>query len=177
MKSESIKYTVRPETIEDHTLIHTINDQAFGQPEEGLLIRALRKRPDFIPSLSLVAEVNGTPIGHILFTRIEIKSENRSFGSLALAPMAVLPEYQKKGAGTALVKGGIEKARQLGFESVIVLGHPKYYPRFGFKPASIWSIQAPFEVPEEAFMALELVQGALEGIEGTVAYPDEFQDV
>lgn len=177
MKSESIKYHIRPETIEDHSLIDTINDRAFGQPDEGFLIRAMRKRSDFIPALSLISEVNGTPIGHILFTRIAIRSDNKSNVSLALAPMAVLPEYQKKGIGTAMVKAGIEKARQLGFKSVIVLGHPKYYPRFGFKPASLWSIKAPFEAPDEAFMALELVQGGLEAISGTVAYPEEFQEI
>ncbi|MGI9544238.1 MAG: GNAT family N-acetyltransferase [Cyclobacteriaceae bacterium] len=177
MKPASFKCDIRSETPEDYTLIDTINDEAFGQPDEGLLIRALRKRSDFIPDLSLVAWVKGNPIGHVLFTPIEIHSGEKSFGSLALAPMAVRPQYQKKGVGTALVAAGIEKARQLGFKSIIVLGHPKYYPRFGFRPASLWSIKAPFEVSDDAFMALELTKEGLEGIHGTVAYPEEFQEV
>jgi len=177
MSSAPIPCHIRPEVPKDYPLIDAINTEAFGQHNESLLIRALRKRSDFDPRLSLVAEVNGNPIGHILFTPIDIQSPNISFGSLALAPMSVLPKYQKRGIGTSLIKAGIAQARQLGFKSIIVLGHAKYYPKFGFEPASSRSIKAPFEVPDEAFMALELIKSGLEGVSGTVVYPEEFQEV
>ena len=169
--------SIRSEKPEDYSIIDAINDQAFKQPDEGVLIRKLRKTPGFIPELSLVALENDVLVGHILFTPIEIHSKQNTFKSLALAPMAVLPSYQHKGIGTALVKEGLSQARSLGFRSVIVLGHPKYYPRFGFQPASQWSITAPFEVPDTAFMALELTKGGLSGVSGKVVYPQEFQDV
>jgi predicted N-acetyltransferase YhbS len=91
--------------------------------------------------------------------------------------MAVLPEYQKKGIGLQLVEEGLKRARKLGFKSVIVLGHAAYYPRFGFEPAGKWGIRPPFEVPDDAFMALELVRDGLKDIQGTVEYPPEFNDV
>ena len=97
--------------------------------------------------------------------------------SLALAPMAVIPEFQKQGIGTKLIKKGIEQAKELGFDSIVVLGHKEYYPKFGFIRASNWSIKCPFEVPDEAFMAIELTERAFEDKAGTVKYPDEFMEV
>ena len=91
--------------------------------------------------------------------------------------MAVIPEYQRKGIESKLIKKGIEKAKELGFDSIIVLGHEDYYPKFGFERASKWNIRCPFEVPDEAFMAIELTEKALEGKAGTVKYPDEFMEV
>jgi predicted N-acetyltransferase YhbS len=93
---------------------------------------------------------------------------------LALAPVSVVPEHQNKGIGSALISESLKIAKEIGFKSVIVLGHDKYYPRFGFKPASTWGIKAPFDVPDEFFMALELGDGALEDISGTVVYSKEF---
>jgi len=89
--------------------------------------------------------------------------------------MSVLPEYQNRGIGTELVKSGLEKSGEFGFESVIVLGHEKYYPRFGFKPASNWNIKSPFPVPDEAFMAIELIPNALTEVNGAVIYPKEYE--
>jgi len=137
----------------------------------------LRKTKKFNPGLSLVAEVQGRIVGHILFYPIEIRSEDKVFPSLALAPMAVLPEYQRQGIGSQLVEEGLKKARKLGFSSVIVLGHAAYYPRFGFEPAGKWGIQPPFEVPDDVFMALELVRDGLKDIQGTVEYPPEFKSL
>ena len=117
---------------------------------------------------------NGT-IGHILFSRIKIIGSS-VFETLALAPMAVLPEFQRQGVGSALIKKGTIIAKELGFDSIIVLGHEDYYPGFGFKRASEWDIKCPFEVPDEAFMAIELNDRALEGKAGTVKYPDEFME-
>jgi predicted N-acetyltransferase YhbS len=168
---------IRPEMIEDYTSITEVNDQAFGQKNEGRLIIALRKNQEFIPELSLVAGFGGRVVGHILFYPIKIKANDVSHYSLALAPMAVLPEYQKRGIGSQLVKEGLKRTRRLGFKSVIVLGHAAYYPRFGFEPAGKWGIRPPFEVPDDVFMALELVRDGLKDIQGTVAYPPEFNYV
>jgi len=111
-----------------------------------------------------------------MFTKLVIKSDEKEHESLALAPASILPAYQKQGVGTALIHEGLKIARKLGFKSVIVLGHPMYYPRFGFKPASTWGIKAPFNVSDNVFMALELENGGLNGVKGTVVYREEFLD-
>lgn len=168
---------VRQETDKDYRGITNVNNLGFGQKNEGQLILRLRKTKKYIPDLSLVAEIEGRIVGHILFYPIEIKSDDQVFPSLALAPMAVLPEYQKQGIGSRLVEEGLKKARKLGFKSVIVLGHAAYYPRFGFEPASRWSIRSPFDVPDDVIMALELVKDGLKDVQGTVEYPPDFNDV
>ena len=168
---------VRQEIDKDYRGITNVNNLGFGQKNEGQLILRLRKTKKYIPELSLVAEIEGRIVGHILFYPIEIRSEAKVFPSLALAPMAVLPEFQRQGIGGQLVEEGLKKARKLGFKSVIVLGHAAYYPRFGFEPAGKWGIRPPFEVPDDAFMALELVKDALKDIQGTVEYRPEFNEV
>jgi putative acetyltransferase len=168
---------IRPEMSEDYSSITEVNDLAFSHKNEGRLILALRKTREFVPELSLVAVVGGRVVGHILFYPIKIKTNDVNHTSLALAPMAVLPEYQKKGIGSQLVREGLKRAPKLGLKSVIVLGHAAYYPRFGFEPAGKWGIRPPFEVPEGVFMALELVKDGLKGIQGIVEYPPEFNDV
>jgi predicted N-acetyltransferase YhbS len=164
---------IRREKEEDFNNIYEINKQAFDQKDESELIERIRAGKNFIPELSLVAEENGKIIGHILFSKIKIIGK-KEFESLALAPMAVLPTYQNQGIGAKLIKEGLKKARKLGFDSVIVLGHKNYYPRFGFERASRWNIKCPFEVPDEAFMAIELNVGALKERSGIVEYPREF---
>ena len=168
---------IRAETPEDYIVIEKVNDLAFEQKVEGFLVKKLRMDAAFVPGLSLVAELDGSVIGHILFTKIEIEGAHASFDSLALAPMSVLPAHQSKGIGSALVNEGLKKAKGLGFKSVIVLGHQRYYPRFGFKPASQWNIKCPFPVPDAAFMGLELMPGALEKVSGTVIYAPPFSEV
>lgn len=170
---------LREEEASDYKKVFEINFAAFKQENESKLINALRNNFDvFIPELSIVAELNKEIVGHILFTKIQIKNaEGIVFESLALAPMAVLPDFQNLGIGTRLVAHGLEKAKQLNFKSVIVLGHENYYPKFGFKPAHLWNIKAPFEVPLNYFMAIELQQDSLKNISGTVIYPKEFEIV
>jgi putative acetyltransferase len=169
---------IRPERPEDGPGIFLVNEQAFGRPDEAILVDVLRKGAAFIPGLSLVAEVGGSLVGHILFSRISIVQEDGlEQPSLALAPMAVLPEWQGKGIGSALVREGLRLAAEAGHLSVVVLGHQHYYPRFGFEPASRWHIRPPFDVPDAAFMVLALQPGALEGVAGTVQYPPAFDEV
>lgn len=172
-----MKLIIRTERKEDYSRITEVIDLAFMQKQEGRLVEKLRKNPDFIPELSLVAEFENQIVGHILFFPIEIKSTNVQFPSLALAPMSVVPEYRRKGVGKRLVSEGLKRAKRMGFKSVIVLGHSEYYPKFGFVPASKWNIKAPFSVPDNVFFAIELAEGGLKGVSGTVEYPEEFNDV
>lgn len=169
---------IRPETPADYSAITQINDLAFGQPSEGKLVENLRKNPKFIPELSLVAEINGKIAGHILFFPVVIKLENgEEKETISLAPVAVSPEFQRKGIGSKLIQEGIKACQQLEYDSIMVLGHPEYYPKFGFKQANMRGIKDPFGAPAEAFMALELKQGALERACGVVEYPGEFLEV
>jgi predicted N-acetyltransferase YhbS len=172
-KSDNMKIKIRPETRSDIKAIGQVNDLAFGQADEGLIVEKLRRNPAFVKELSFVALFNGEVVGHILFFPVSIRGEHAASPSLALAPMSVLPELQNMGIGGQMVKAGLEAAKQLGFKSVIVLGHKEYYPRFGFVPASRYGIKAPFDVPDEAFMALELQPGGLSDVSGTVQYPPE----
>ncbi len=168
---------IRSETENDYGEITKINDLAFGQSEEGLLVEKLRLNPNFIKDLSLVAEIDKKVIGHILFFPIKIEKGETTFDSLALAPMSVLPEFQKKGVGSKLVSKGLKATEKFGHKSVIVLGHENYYPKFGFVPTSKWKIKSPFEVPDEVFMAIELKEDDLKGVSGVVKYPKEFDEV
>ncbi len=168
---------IRPEKIKDYTAIHEVNELAFGGRAEADLIEALRKTDSFIPELSLVAVRNGEVIGHILFSPIVIKSKERVISALALAPMAVHPKFQNQGVGTKLIRRGHEDCRRLGYKVVVVIGHPGYYPRFGFLPARDKGLQVPFPVPDEAFMVLEFVPGALEATQGEIIYPPAFEKV
>jgi len=169
--------TVRQELKEDYSRIKAINNQAFGQEDESRLVEKLRKRDQFIPELSLVAETNETVIGHILFYPVKINSSNQKHTTLSLGPMSVPPEYQKKGIGGMLINEGLKRAKDFRFRSVIVVGHPEYYPKFGFTKASKWSIKVPFEVPDEVFMALEIVEGELQDKSGIIEYPAEFMEM
>ena len=152
---------IREEEKNDYDEIKKINDLAFGQENEGKMIEVLRETLDYNLKLSLVAEIKNKIVGYISFYPIIIKNEKEEFTVLSLAPMAVRPEYQNKGIGSKLVKRGIEVGREYGFGAVIVVGHPKYYPRFGFKPASNWGIKLPFDVPDNVFLALELNENTL----------------
>jgi putative acetyltransferase len=172
-----MKINIRHETINDYLGIKQVNDLAFGQPNEGLLVEKLRLNTNYIEKLSLVAEYNDRIIGHILFFPIKVQDDSKYHDSLALAPMSVTPEFQNKGIGGQLICKGLEIAAQLGFKSVIVLGHKDYYPRYGFVPASKWRIKAPFELPDEVFMAMELEKDGLKEVSGVVEYPEEFEEV
>jgi putative acetyltransferase len=166
--------TIRPETAEDYAAIREVNLLAFGQEIEPRLVEALRESPDFIPGLSLVAVEGSQVVGHILFSPVVIETKDGSVPALTLAPLAVRPEFQNQGIGSQLVRRGIERCRTLGHRIVVVVGHPTYYPRFGFSPARARGLEAPFPVPDEAFMVLELAPGALDGVAGVVRYSPPF---
>ena len=166
--------TIRKETPEDTLAVRYINKQAFGRDVEPDLIDKLRKRRGFV--LSLVAVEENRVVGHILFTPITIESESASVTAVALGTMSVLPEHQRQDIGSQLVRAGLEELKKDRHEIVIVIGHPEYYPRFGFSPASKYGINCEFEVPDEVFMALELSEGALDKVSGTVKYQPEFSE-
>lgn len=162
---------IRKENIKDKNIIYSLIKEAFknethSDGDEPDLVNRLRNSKNYIPELSLVAIVDESIIGYIMFTKILIENEDKKFESLALAPLAVLPDCQNKGIGSKLISKGLEIAKNLGYKSVIVLGSETYYPKFGIK--------APFEVPSPNFMAIELEESALKDVFGTVVYAKEF---
>jgi putative acetyltransferase len=165
------RFLVRPEVTADHEAIRHVNRLAFGQDDEARLVDALRDGGYL--RLSLVAERAGRVAGHILFSDLPIITEAGTIFALALAPMAVLPECQKQGIGSALVRTGLEECRQQGRKIVVVVGHPHFYPRFGFSSKLAASLTSPFS-GRDSFMALELAPGALEGVAGRVQYAPPF---
>jgi putative acetyltransferase len=166
---------VRDEKPEDLPAIHEVNEKAFGQAAEANLVDALRANGKVL--LSLVAVQDNKVVGHILFSPVVIESERETFAAVGLAPLAVLPEYQNQGIGSRLVRAGLDECRKALYESVVVLGHPEYYPRFGFTPASKHGIKSEYDVRDEVFMIIELREGALLGRTGIVKYQPEFKEV
>ena len=168
---------IRPERPDDCAAIERVNRLGFGQENEARLVAAIRHAESFAPALSLVAVRADTVVGHILFSPIQIESDHATTRALALAPMAVLPNLQRQGIGSDLVREGLKACHRLGHTIVVVVGHPDFYSRFGFTPAASHGIQAPFPVPDEAFRVLALVRGSLDGVCGVVRYPAAFDDV
>jgi putative acetyltransferase len=150
--------------------IRAVNEAAFGRRDEADLVDNLRTGAAVLASL--VAEIEGRIVGHILFSRMWIESSSSSLEAVALAPLAVLPERQRQGIGGELIRHGLDLLRHRSEKIVIVLGHPDYYPRFGFSTEKARSLESPF--PREAFMAMELSPSALDGVCGTVRYPAAF---
>lgn len=174
--------TIRTEENRDYKSVSKLIEQAFKDVEysdhkEHFLVERLRKSEAFVPELSMVAEVDGQLVGYVLLTRIKITNEHtQPATSLALAPIAILPAYQGKGIGGELILTIHEKAKALGFTSVVLLGHEDYYPRFGYKMAKEFGINLPFDVPDENCMVIELTENALQFVNGTVVYPKEFYE-
>jgi putative acetyltransferase len=161
---------VRLETPNDLPAIHSVNEAAFGQREEADLVDNLRSAG--VVLVSLVAEVNTRIVGHILFSRMSVETADGSILAAALAPVAVLPEHQRRRIGERLIREGLNMLREQGEHIAIVVGHPDYYPRFGFSTEKAHCLESPF--PAEAFMAIELSPGALDGVQGKVRYPAAF---
>jgi putative acetyltransferase len=165
---------IRPEQAADIGAVRAVNRAAFETDAEADLVDALREQAKTI--VSLVADDASSIVGHILFTPVTL-SGHAALRIMGLAPMAVLPAVQRRGIGSALVRAGLEQCAQLGCCAVIVLGHSKYYPRFGFTPASRFGITSEYDVPDEVFMALELEPGALRERSGTIRYHAAFANV
>ncbi len=172
MKSEDnvIVRGENTENSEERSVIHSINEVAFGSQNEADLVDKLRTEGAVL--VSLVAEIQQRIVGHILFCRMWIETTGGSVPAVALAPMAVLPEHQRRGIGGRLIRHGLNLLRERGEQIVIVVGHTNYYPRFGFSSGKALSLESSF--PQDAFMAMELSHGALEGIRGRVRYPPAF---
>ena len=162
---------IRPENESDVPAIRAVNLAAFDTALEADLVAALRLQAD--PVLSLVAEDEGTVVGHILFSPVTLDGDSR-LRIAGLAPMAVIPSRQRRGIGALLVRQGLEHCRHAGFTGCVVLGHAEYYPRFGFAPASRFGFRSEYEVPDDVFMAMELVPGALAGKSGMIRYHPAF---
>ena len=164
---------VRREGEADHDHIARLLTEAFAGPAEARLVDLLRASPAYVPELALVAEVDGVVAGHVLFTVVAVGE----IPALALAPMAVRPTHQRTGIGSALVRAGLERAEARPEAAVIVLGHPDYYPRFGFQRARAFGIEPPWpDIPDEAFLVRPL-PAYTEACRGVVVYPPAVDEV
>ena len=166
----ALEIVTRAEQPGDLEAIRTISRRAFGQDDEARLVDALRSQG--YVRLSLVADVAGQPVGHVLFSALPIETERGRVDSPGAAPVAVLPEFQNQGVGSQLIRHGLDECRRQGHGIVIVLGHPDYYGRFGFSAKLARPLDSPYA--GESFMALELIAGALAGLSGRVEYPPPF---
>ncbi len=163
---------IRTEKPEDVEAVRNVNIAAFGRENEANLVDRLRGMES---TFSFVAVQSDRIVGHILFSPVVVAGKcSSNLSILGLAPVAVLPEYQRQGIGTLLIQQGLEECRRSGFQAVVVLGHPDFYSRFGFIPASRKSLKCEYDVPDEAFMVLELESGSLQDCSGTVKYRSEF---
>lgn len=166
---------IRMETTEDGSAIRVVNRAAFGRAGEGELVDALRAAGAVI--CSLVADEAGEVVGHVLFSRAVLEDRGVHTAVAGLGPVAVLPVHQGRGVGSALIVAGLTICREKGYDLAVVLGHPAYYPRFGFRPARPLGIRWEHDAPEEAFMVMELQPGTLAGRRGIIRYRPEFDGV
>ena len=165
---------VRAEVADDFNAIDVVNLSAFQGEAEAQLVGDLRKSAGFIPDLSLVAELNGRIVGHVVLSKVQLKSGDKKKDILALGPMSVVPSQSHRGIGSELIDAAVARAKPLCYAAIVVAGHPEYYQRFGFKPAADWSVSCNLAIPDDALLAMELVDGALAG-GGEVEYPDIFK--
>jgi len=163
---------VRREWPGDEAAIARVTDEAFGQADESRIIAAVRLNDH--AAISLVAVSEAVIVGHILFTPVSLEADDAAFRGLGLGPMAVLPALQRQGVGSQLVTVGLAECAKAGCEVVVVVGHPNFYPRFGFRRGSAYDLRSEFDVPDEVFMVAELRPGALAGRRGVVRYVSEF---
>jgi putative acetyltransferase len=164
--------TIRPEYPHDILAIRQVHSDAFGRPHEANLVEALRRANAL--TISLVAVQNDHLRGHIVFSPVTITSDTATIDAISLGPMGVLPAYQHRGMGSQLIAAGLQACRHTPYGIVVVLGHPTYYPRFGFVPAKPYGIVWERDVPEDVFMVQELQAGALAQTQGVVKYRPEF---
>jgi len=152
-----------------------IQKEAFGHDEESNLVNSLMRDDSAKPLVSLLAIDNGEAVGHILFTKVWVTGREKSVSAMILAPLAILPHAQNKGIGGKLIKEGLEQLSKSKVDLVFVLGHPGYYPRYGFKPAGALGFEAPYPIAEknaDAWMVQELKSGVIENISGKIICAD-----
>lgn len=165
-----------------HDGLRKVHERAFGRKDEADLVDTLLSSDALIDDLSLVAISEGQVVGHILYTRVDIvndqdvSSSSKGNYAIALAPLAILPEFQKQGIGSLLMNESIAKADKNGHGIIIVLGHPEYYPKFGFQPASQYGMSSPFDAPDNCFMARPLSKYE-KAIHGDVVYHEAFNQI
>jgi len=174
-KEVSVSVTIREEHPEDIEAIRGVNEKAFGQAQESHLVDALRSNGGVL--LSLVATVNSLVVGHILYSPVSVGTEGEEVMGAGLGPMAVLPEYQRQGIGGNLIETGNQKLREAGCPFIVVVGHPEYYPRFGFEPARGYGMKCEWDVPDSVFMVLVTDRSKMKGVSGLAKYRQEFSDV
>jgi putative acetyltransferase len=165
---------IRPETAVDYAAVFAIHSAAFPTDAESRAVDMLRVASE--ECISLVADDGAGVVGHIMFSPVTLDSEP-GLKLMGLAPMAVMPARQRQGVGSALVRSGLAACRAYGAAAVVVLGHPEYYPRFGFVPAVGHGIACEYDVPDEAFMLMELFPGVLAGMSGVIRYAEAFADL
>jgi len=167
---------IRTELLSDFAEVFNLNVLAFNKREdESKLIARIRESDGFIPELSLVAEENGKIVGHALFSEAEIVDDENHYNVIVLAPIAVLPDQQKQGVGGRLIYEGLKRSKELGYHYVFLIGHPSYYPKFGFKSARKYGFElTQFNVPDDVFMVYELTDERK--IKGELMYPSSFFD-
>ncbi len=165
---------IRDEKPEDRGAVRTVNELAFGQPAEATLVEALHRHGAAV--VALVAESADGIVGHILFSPVHV-DHSQDKRLLGLAPMAVLPSHQRQAIGSRLVEEGLKRCTALSWDGVVVLGHPGYYPRFGFVPAATFGLRCEYDVPSEAFMARELPGHTISGARGLVRYDPAFGEL
>lgn len=166
-----IHATIRPEHPADRADVRVVNELAFGQPGEANLVEALHVEDAAV--ISLVAEIDREVVGHILFSRVTVE-HGAGRKLLGGGPMCVVPDLQRQGIGTQLVREGLARCAAAGFDGVVVVGHPDYYPRFGFVPASRFGLCCEYDVQDDVFMALALPGRSLAGVSGLVRYHEAF---
>ena len=168
--------TVRKEEAADIKAIDVVHMSAFEGEQEVSLIDTLRQSSSFLPDLSLVAEFKNRIVGHILLSKVVIQHGAKSADILALAPMAVVPSQSHRGIGSDLVAAAIDVAKANNFDAIIVVGHPEFYSRFGFKSGLKFGLHCNLPVPDEIVTAMELKEGAL-GQDGHVIFPAHFASI
>jgi predicted N-acetyltransferase YhbS len=167
---------IRTETEKDFDEVYKLNYLAFGNREdESKLVERIRKSDEYVPELSIIAEMDNEIVGHLLLSKAVVEDHENVFTVIVLAPIAVKPNRQKQGIGSRLIEEGIRRCKTLGYGIILLIGHPSYYPRLGFQPARKYGLELKqFEVPDEVFMVYEVVEGKLKEIKGELKYPKAF---
>lgn len=176
MRGLNNKMIIRTESAEDFKEVFKLNYQAFDNREdEAKLVERIRKSDEFVPELSIVAEIENQIVGHALFSKAVVENEEAASTVIVLAPLAIKPDFQKQGIGSQLIEEGIRRCRSLRYTLILLIGHPSYYPRLGFRPARKYGLELKqFKVSDEVFMVYEVGDDALQKIKGELKYPKAF---